>query len=112
MRRNTWMAVVLSTLFSVSPLHVAAQQTYKQLPVTKDVYVKPFPPLRLRIAIFPPPMFRIASAHPATHCTASIKKFQTVPVNNATFTSSVVLALPRGKRYIVTAMKAAPESSA
>ena len=50
MRRKTSITVALTalfTLFTISPLPIAAQQTYKQLPVNNQAYIKPFAPLRI-----------------------------------------------------------------
>ena len=50
MHQKSWLVAALFALFAVlavTPPHLAAQQTFKQLPVSKDVYVKPYAPLRI-----------------------------------------------------------------
>ncbi len=47
MRRKSWIVVAVAAFFAISPLYGGAQQTYKQLPLTNEAYVKPFPPLRI-----------------------------------------------------------------
>ena len=47
MKRKSWIATAVALACAVGPLQSAAQQTYKQLPVTVEAYVKPFPPLRI-----------------------------------------------------------------
>jgi metallo-beta-lactamase class B len=40
-------AAAVSAFFMLAPLQLSAQQTFKQLPITVEAYVKPFPPLRI-----------------------------------------------------------------
>ena len=47
MRRKKIIAAVVSAVFILAPLQLSAQQTYKQLPITVEAYVKPFAPLRI-----------------------------------------------------------------
>ena len=47
MRCKIWIAAALAAVFASAPLHIAAQQTYRQLPINVPAYVKPFEPLRI-----------------------------------------------------------------
>jgi metallo-beta-lactamase class B len=47
MRSRLGIAVALAAVFAICPLPGAAQQTFKQLPVNNQTYVKPFEPLRI-----------------------------------------------------------------
>ena len=50
MCRKSWRFAALTALLAglvVTPLQLAAQQTYKPLPVNNEAYVKPFAPLRI-----------------------------------------------------------------
>jgi metallo-beta-lactamase class B len=47
MNRTSCVAAALTLAMAISPLQLAAQQTYKQLPINVEAYVKPLAPLRI-----------------------------------------------------------------
>lgn len=47
MRSKALLIAVFLAFFAAGPGGADAQSSYKQLPVTKEDYVKPFPPLRI-----------------------------------------------------------------
>src|SRR5438045_3518892 len=47
MRWITLVFAAVAAFIAVAPVHAQTQPTFKQLPVTNDAYVKPFPPLRI-----------------------------------------------------------------